>query len=84
MLASSHLKLIKFVSSYDSVRSILILRLSVSWSINGVSAAWSSGKIPVMVIDRVTVQNVLAPLFCVLRKDILQHFSLLGVLGKDF
>ena len=34
--------------------------------------------------DTVPVQNLLAPFCCVLGKDTLQHFSLLGGLGKQF
>ena len=47
------------------------------------SAAWSSGEIDVLIIDMVSVQNSLAPFCCVIGKETLRHFSLLGGLGKQ-
>ena len=41
-------------------------------------------KSTVIVIDMVSVQNVLAPFCCTLGKDTLQRFSLLGDLSKQF
>ena len=48
-------------------------------------AAWLSGKSPELmahVINWVTVQNLLAFFCCVLGKDTLQHFPILGDLTK--
>ena len=41
-------------------------------------------KSAVIMIDMVSVQNQLASLCCVLGKDTLRHFLLLGGLGKQF
>ena len=38
----------------------------------------------VIVINMILVQTLLAPFCCVLGKDTLGHFTLLGGLGKDF
>ena len=40
-------------------------------------------KSAVIVIDMVLVQNLLKPFCCVVGKDTLRHFSLLGDLGKQ-
>ena len=48
------------------------------------SAAWSSGKSTGLMISMVLVQNPLVPFCCVLGKDILRHFPLLGGLDKQF
>ena len=43
--------------------------------------AWLSGWSAEIVIQMVSVQNLLTPFYCVLGKDTLQHFLLLGGLG---
>ena len=48
------------------------------------SAAWSSNKRAVLMTNVVSFQNPLAPFCCVLGKNTLRHFSLLGGLGKQF
>ena len=48
------------------------------------SAAWSSGYSAVIMIDIILVQNLFTPFCCVLEKDTLHHFSLLGDFGKQF
>ena len=45
-------------------------------------ATWSSGKEGRMVIDMVLVENLLASFCCVLGKDTLRQFFLLGGLSK--
>ena len=51
---------------------------------NTIWPAWSSGSSAVLVIDMISVENLLAPFRCVLGKDNLRHFPLLGGLGKQF
>ena len=48
------------------------------------SAAWSSGYSTGLMINMVSVQNPLAPFCCVLGKDTLRRFPLLGGLDKQF
>ena len=48
------------------------------------SASWSSALSAGVAIDIVSIQNLLAPFFCVLGKDTLRYFPLLGGLGNQF
>ena len=47
---------------------------------------WQRGRVvknAMTVINMVAVENLLAPFCCVLGKDTLRHFPLLGGLGKQ-
>ena len=61
-------------------RVFLELLLFRDENISSVVEWWSI----VIVISMVSVQNLLAPFCCVLGKETLWHFPLLGSLGKQF
>ena len=72
------LKLFKVVLKHEIIKSY---KKSFYEKLVGSVAEWSS---VVIVITMVSVQNLLAPFSCVLGKDILVHFFLLGGFSKQF